>query len=55
MRFDVSDWTTLAALPPTMPADRGRVRILDIGGADGKLTTTDGCVCLLLRKPGVVP
>jgi SAM-dependent methyltransferase len=33
-------WTTLAALSPTMPADRGRVRVLDVGGAESRLAKT---------------
>jgi len=33
-------WTTLAALSPTLPADRSRVRILDVGGAESRLAKT---------------
>jgi SAM-dependent methyltransferase len=33
-------WTTLAALSPTMPADRSRVRVLDVGGAESRLAKT---------------
>jgi len=33
-------WTTLAALSPSLPADRDRVRVLDVGGADSRLART---------------
>jgi SAM-dependent methyltransferase len=33
-------WTALAALSPTMPADRGCVRVLDVGGAESRLAKT---------------
>jgi SAM-dependent methyltransferase len=33
-------WTALAALSPTMPADRSRVRILDIRGSESHMART---------------